>query len=139
MTLVSRFFPTRSRAAQGLALSALALCLLVGVGATGPASAATTGSAPPLAAGTAQPARKYASSLPSAAPVRHVITTLAYDDLSRHIGERILITTAAFGDVRDVVIESYSRDEILVRARVTGGYATQHIARGQIRTIRDPD
>ena len=81
--------------------------------------------------------RKWASSLPSMAPKRHVLTTLAYEDLGRHIGERMLITTH-YGDLRDVIIETYSAQELLVRVPVIGGYATQHIQRSQIRSIRDP-
>ena len=82
--------------------------------------------------------RKWASSLPTATK-RHEIKTLTYDELAQHIGERMLITTNPFGDVRDVIIESYSRQELLVRARVVGGYATQHIPRDKVRSVRDPD
>ena len=63
---------------------------------------------------------------------------LSYEDLNHHIGGRVLITTQ-FGDVRDVTIESYSKNEIGVRAYVTGGYMTQHIQRSQIRSIKDLD
>jgi hypothetical protein len=116
--------------------------MILGLSLAGTSLAAPTNSAKradaasPAAA--AAPAHKWASSLPSAAPVRHGIVTLAYDELSRHVGERILITTV-YGDLRDIVIETYGAQELLVRARVVGGYATQHIARDQIRTIRDPD
>jgi hypothetical protein len=102
--------------------------------------AATSAVAATGAASTtsAQAPRKWASSLPSAAPKRHVTTTLSYDELANHIGERVLITTV-YGDLRDVSVESYSEQELLVRVMVIGGYATQHIQRSQIRSIRDPD
>jgi hypothetical protein len=108
-----------------------------------PVAAAPVPVAVPVAAKTAPTPsaaapRKWASSLPTATK-RHEIKTLTYDDLAQHVGERILITTNPFGDVRDVIIESYSKQELLVRARVVGGYATQHIARGQVRSVRDPD
>jgi hypothetical protein len=96
-------------------------------------------SAAPVAAVAAAPSpHKWASSLPSATSQRHVTTTLAYEELAGQVGERVLITTV-YGDLRDVRIESYSNDEILVRVGVVGGYATQHIQRSQIRLIRDPD
>jgi hypothetical protein len=85
-----------------------------------------------------QSPHKWASSLPSATPQRHVMTTLSYDDLGSHIGERMLITTI-YGDLRDVRIESYANEELLVRVGVVGGYATQHIQRNKIRLIRDPE
>ena len=63
---------------------------------------------------------------------------LQYDELSHHVGGRVLITTQ-FGDLRDVTIESYAKNEIVVRAYVTGGYMTQHIQRSQIRLIQNLD
>ena len=81
---------------------------------------------------------KWASSLPTTATKRREIKTLAYSDLAQHIGQRMLIITEPFGDTRDVIIESYSAQELLVRARVVGGYATQHIPRAKVRAVRDP-
>jgi len=63
--------------------------------------------------------------------------TLTFDDLGQHLSERVLITTV-FGDVRDVTIESATKQEVVVRAYVIGGYMTQHISRSQIRSIRTP-
>jgi len=79
----------------------------------------------------------WASSLPTTTTARHEAATLAFDDLKEHIGERMLITTN-FGDVRDVTIDSFSKNEVIVRAYVIGGYMTQHIQRSQIRSVRTP-
>jgi hypothetical protein len=85
----------------------------------------------------AAPAPHWASSLPVADNARQQATALTYDDLGQHIGERMLITTI-YGDVRRVTIDAYSKQEIIVRAYVIGGYMTQHIPRSQIRSVRTP-
>jgi len=130
-------------AAPSLVAASVAATPRTPVATPAPVAAAPVPVAVPVAAKTtptpsAAAPRKWASSLPTAKK-RHEIKTLTYDDLAQHIGERMLITTNPFGDVRDVIIESYSKQELLVRARVVGGYATQHIARGQVRSVRDPD
>ncbi len=127
MNPVQRFFPLEARLRRGSCATAIAAWCLLGLLLAGGASAAT-----------APAKRKWASSLPSSAPARRQVRSLTYDELKQHIGERMLITTI-YGVLRDVVIESYSSQELVVRTRVVGGYATQHIQRSQIRSIRDPE
>ncbi len=145
MTSADPIAPTGRRAGRAAHLIAAGAWLLValpfevGASAAGAPTAGSPGeSAPAIGAAAAAPVRrKWASSLPTSAPQRHSVTSLSYEALSQHIGDRVLITTI-YGDLRDVKIESYSIQELLVRVGVVGGYATQHIMRSQIRSIRDP-
>lgn len=109
------------------------------VPATAPARAARV---PPTTAPTPTPAPppakpRWASSLPTAV-VRHQITTLNYEDVASHIGERVLITTI-YGEKREGKVEDYSPQQIGLRVSVGVGYAIQHLERNQIRSIRDLD
>jgi len=107
---------------------------------SGSAQPAPTVAAAPAIAPAVAPAATphWASSLPKPASASHGPAMLQYDELSHHVGGRVLITTQ-FGDLRDVTIESYAKNEIVVRAYVTGGYMTQHIQRSQIRLIQNLD
>ncbi|MFA6987336.1 MAG: hypothetical protein WC213_14175 [Arenimonas sp.] len=80
---------------------------------------------------------RWASSLPTAV-VRHQVTSLNYEDVASHIGDRVLITTV-HGQKREGKVESYSTQQIGLRVSVGVGYAIQHLERNQIRSIRDLD
>lgn len=60
--------------------------------------------------------------------------TIAFSEASRHIGDRVVVTTI-HGDKRYGDIESAKGKELGLRVYVAGGYAIQHIERGLIRSI----
>jgi len=82
----------------------------------------------------APPPPKPVAATPIAASEPDKTAPLGYEDLASRIGDRMLIVTI-YGHKRLGRIESFGRKEIQLRISVGGGYAIQHIERGQIRSI----
>lgn len=88
---------------------------------------------------TTSDGRPLASSLPARGPAKRAgPTTLRFEELARHRGELLEITTI-YGVRRQGRVDSAGGSTLRLRVSAGLGYAIVNIERAQIRLIRDLD